>query len=180
MSNHGRSLSTWRWPAAILFVTALGAARRGGAQASDSIHLRPTSVTVTIENDKLYSGVYNASGISIVCGHVELGYPGFEKSFTIEFPDEETPGVRSLAFHAKALPPGSSTASFHLNVGVRVGERGAPPLYVVRADEPQYNEPGVAELVNDKGTTSLTVTGTAALGVKVRVKAVCSPKNRQP
>jgi hypothetical protein len=180
MSRPSRSRAAWRWPAAMLLAAALAPAHRGDAQASDSIHLRPTSVTVTIENDKLYSGVYNASGISTICGHVELGYPGYEKSFSIEFPDEETPGVRSLTFDAKALPPGSSTTSFHLNVGVRVGERGAPPLYVVRADEPQYNEPGVAELVNDKGTTSLTVTGTAALGVKVRVKAVCSPKDRQP
>ena len=176
MSNRGRPFPGWRWLTATLLVAAMSPMGRGGAQASDSVHLRPTSVTVTIENDKLYSGTYTASGISTVCGHVELGYPGYEKSFTMEFPDEETPGVRSLAFDAKALAPGSSTASFHLNVGVRVGERGAPPLYVVRADEPQYNEPGVAELVNDKGATSLTVTGTAALGVRVRVKAVCSPK----
>ena len=170
--------ASWQSLVALLVVAALTPMRRGDAQAPDSIHLRPTSVTVTIENDKLYSGVYNASGISIVCGHIELGYPGFEKSFSIEFPDEETPGVRSLTFDAKVLPPGSTTASFHLNVGVRVGERGAPPLYVVRADEPQYNEPGSAELVNDKGTTSLTVTGTAALGVRVRVKAVCNPKKK--
>lgn len=178
MSRPSRPRGAWRWPAAMLLAVALVPAHRGVAQASDSIHLRPTSVTVTIENDRLYSGVYNASGIAIVCGHIELGYPGFEKSFSIEFPDEETPGVRSLTFDAKALPPGSTTASFHLNVGVRVGASGAPPLYVVRADEPQYNEPGVAELVNDKGVTSLTVTGTAPLGVKVRVKAVCGPKNK--
>jgi hypothetical protein len=178
MTNRGRSFPIPRLPSAMLVMAALCPIGRGDAQASDSVHLRPASVTVTIENDRLYSGVYNASGIATVCGHVELGYPGYEKSFTLEFPDEETPEVRSIAFDAKALAAGSTTASFHLNVGVRIGDRGAPPLYVVRADEPQYNEPGLAELVNDKGATRLTVTGTAALGVKVTVKAVCSPKTR--
>ena len=165
-----------RWQAAALVLATLAGARRLQAQASDPDHLRPTSVTVTIENDKLYSGSYTANGISIVCGRVTLGFPDREKSFSIEFPDEEVPGVRSLTFDAKALETGTSTSSFHLNVGVRVGERGAPPLYVVRADQPEFNEPGTAQLVNDNGVTTLTVTGTAALGVRVRVKAVCSPK----
>jgi hypothetical protein len=166
-------MQRWLVAAALFAISALP--RHGGAQA-DSIHLRPASVTVVIMNDKLYSGTYNATGTAIVCGHVELGYPGYERSFDLEFPDEETPGVRSLTFSAKVLAPGSTTTSFHVNAGVRVGERGAPPLYVVRADEPQYNEPGNASLVNDNGTTTLTLTGTAALGVTVRVKAVCSPR----
>lgn len=176
MSNRSRVPGTWPWLATIVLLAVAAPAHRSSAQASDSIHLRPTSVTVVIENDKLYSGTYNASGVAIVCGHVELGYPGFEKSFDVEFPDEETPGVRSLTFSAKVLPPGSSTGSFHMNVGVRIGASGAPPLYVIRADEPQYNEPGTANLVNDKGATTLSVVGTAPLGVKVTVKAVCSPK----
>src|SRR5689334_20054964 len=167
---------TCGWPIAVFTLVTLAGGRRGEAQASDAEHLRPTSFTVTIENDKLWSGTYTASGISTICGRVTLGFPDREKSFTIEFPDEEVPGVRSLSFDAKALPPGTSTGSFHLNVGVRVGERGAPPLYVVRADEPERNEPGTAQLVNDNGGAVLTVTGTAALGVRVRVKAICSPK----
>jgi hypothetical protein len=176
MTRTGLRGSMLRW--AVALVTAvLTTAHRGEAQTSDADHLRPTSVTVTIANDKLYSGTYTASGISTVCGRVTLGFPNREKSFSIEFPDDDTGlAVRTLSFDAEALPPGGSTGSFHLAVGVRVGERGAPPQYVVRANEPQYNEPGTAQLVNDKGGTTLTVVGTAALGVRVSVKAVCSPK----
>ena len=176
MSGPSRSRTIRRWPAAMLVAAALVTARSGQAQPSDPEHLRPASVTVTIENDKLYSGTYTATGIAIVCGRVTLGFPDRETSFSVEFPDEEVPQVRSLSFDAKALPVGSSTGSFHLNVGVRVGEKGAPPLYVVRADQPEYDEPGTAQLSNDKGVTTLSVVGTAALGVRVRAKVSCNPK----
>lgn len=169
--------SGMRWLVALLAPAGL-TGRRGEAQAPDSEHLRPTSVTVTIENDKLYSGTYTAAGISIVCGKVTLGFPNRENAFSIEFPDDNTGlQVRSLSFDAESLKPGTSTARFHLAVGVRVGQNGAPPAYVVRADEPQYNEPGTAQLISDKGGTTLSVVGTAALGVKVRVKATCTPKS---
>ena len=158
---------------------ALGAAvPRLDAQAPDPALLRPTSVTVTIENDRLYSGDYRASGISRICGKWTLGYPHRENAFTVEFPDDEPDlQVRSVSFDADTLAPGRTGTSFYLAVGVRVGERGAPPLYVVRANQPQFNEPGTAQLVNDKGGTTLSVVGTAALGVKVRVKVICSPKS---
>jgi hypothetical protein len=164
-----------RWILALLAAAGL-TGRRGEAQASDGEHLRPTSVTVTIQNDKLYSGTYTATGISTVCGKVTLGFPNRENAFTVEFPDEETPQVGSLSFDAESLRPGTSTSRFHLAVGVRIGERGAPPKYVVRADEPQFNEPGTASLIDEKGSTTLSVTGTAALGVVVRAKITCSAK----
>jgi hypothetical protein len=168
--------SALRWLVALLAAAGL-TGRRGEAQGSDGEHLRPTSVTVTIENDRLYSGTYTATGISIVCGKVTLGFPNRANAFSIEFPDDNTGlQVRSLSFDAESLEPGTSTGRFHLNVGVRVGQNGAPPLYVVRADQPEYNEPGTAQLVTDKGAATLTVEGTAALGVRVRVKAVCSRK----
>jgi hypothetical protein len=167
------------WPVATLVATALATTRPAEGQGSDSEHLRPMSVTVTIENDRLYSGTYTASGIATVCGRVTLGYPDRARSFTIEFPDADNTGlkVQSVSFDAKDLAPGTSTGSFHLNVGVLVGERGTPPLYVVRADQPEYNEPGNAQLVNDTGGMTLTLTGTAALGVRLRVKATCRPKS---
>jgi hypothetical protein len=164
-----------RWLVALLVAAGL-TGRRGEAQASDSEHLRPASVTVTIENDRLYSGTYTATGVATVCGKVTLGFPNRENAFTVEFPDEETPQVRTLSFDAESLRPGTSTARFHLAVGVRIGERGAPPQYVVRADEPRFNEPGTASLIDEKGSTTLSVTGTAALGVVVRAKITCNAK----
>ena len=155
----------------------VAAAGRLEAQSGDSPYLRPTTVTVIITNDRLYSGQYSAQGVSRVCGKMDLGFPHRARSFTVEFPDDEPDlKVRSVSFNSDTLPPGSSTGSFYLAVGVRVGERGAPPLYVVRANEPQYNEPGTASLANDKGVTTLAVEGTAALGVQVKVKVVCNPK----
>jgi hypothetical protein len=157
-------------------IAAVGAPRLG-AQPSNPSTLRRATVTVTIENDRYYSGVYTASGMARICGKWTMSFPDRENAFTVEFPDDEPDlRVRSLSFDAKSLPGGSSTASFYLAVGVRVGERGAPPLYVVRANEPQYNEPGNATQATDKGVTTLNVTGTAALGVTVRAKVTCDPK----
>jgi hypothetical protein len=148
-----------------------------GAQPSNPSTLRRATVTVTIENDRYYSGVYTASGMARICGKWTMSFPDRENGFTVEFPDDEPDlKVRSLSFDAKALPGGGSTASFYLAVGVRVGQSGAPPLYVVRANEPQYNEPGNATQSTDKGVTTLNVTGTAALGVTVRAKVTCDPK----
>lgn len=155
----------------------VAAAGRLDAQSGDSPYRRQTAVTVIITNDRLYSGEYVAQGVSRVCGKMDLGFPHRARSFTVEFPDDEPDlKVRSVSFNSDTLPPGSSTSSFYLAVGVRVGERGTPPLYVVRANEPQFKEPGTASLMNDKGVTTLTVEGTAALDVQIKVKVVCSPK----
>ena len=78
-----------RWLVALLAAAGL-TGRRSDAQGSDSEHLRPTSVTVTIENDKLYSGTYTAAGNSIVCGKVALGFPNRENAFSLEFPDDNS------------------------------------------------------------------------------------------
>jgi len=147
------------------------------AQASNPATLRRATVTATIENDKYYSGTYTATGMARICGKWTMSFPNRENAFTVEFPDDEPDlKVRTLSFDAESLIPGSTTASFYLAVGVRVGERGAPPLYVVRANQPQYNEPGTATMANDKGVTTLNVTGSAPLGVTVRVKVTCDPK----
>jgi hypothetical protein len=113
-----------------------------------------------------------------VCGKLTLGYPHRENSFTVEFPDDEPDlRVRSVSFNADTLRVGTTGSSFYLAVSVRVGERGAPPAYVVRANEPQYKEPGTATLTNEAGgVTRLAVTGTASLGVKVQLIVVCQPK----
>lgn len=148
-----------------------------GAQSSNPSTLRRATVVATIENDRNYSGTYTATGMARICGKWTMSFPNRENAFTVEFPDDEPDlKVRTLSFDAESLIPWSSTASFYLAVGVRVGERGTPPLYVVRANEPQYNEPGNATMANDNGVTTLNVTGTAALGVTVRVKVTCNPK----
>src|SRR5574338_1054757 len=152
-----------RWAIAVAAV-ALAGAQGLGAQPPNPATLRRASVTVTITNDRHYSGTYTASGVARICGKMTLGFPDRENAFTVEFPDDEPDlEVRSLQFDAKALPSGGTTSSFHLSAAVRVGERGAPPAYVVRADEPRFNEPGTATMTTDKGVTTLNVTGTAAL-----------------
>ena len=168
-------------PVAVTLAALVGLAVPVTAQRPDSTLLRPTSVTVSITNDPtaLYNGIYQASGISTKCGLADYGYPHRANAFAVQFPDDtNTIAVTSVNFDADTLPAGATVTSFYLSVGIRVGRTGTPPLYVVRANEPQYNEPGTAKRTRTaSGIDSLVVAGVATLGRKVRVgmTLVCQP-----
>jgi hypothetical protein len=166
-----------------LAVLAFAVAGPAEAQRPDSTMLRPTSVVVKIANDAdaAYNGVYQASGISTKCGLADYGYPHRANSFAVMFPDDTaTIAVTSVNFDADTLPAGATVQSFYLSVGIRVGRTGTPPAYVVRANQPQFNEPGTATRTRTaSGTDSLTVVGTATKGSRVRVEMtlVCHNPN---
>jgi hypothetical protein len=156
----------------LIAVTSL--AGRASGQRPDSTALRPTTVIVKITKDPtpLYNGTYRASGISTRCGLADYGYPHRMNSFAVLFPDDTaTIAVTSVNFDADTLKSGTTVHSFYLAVGIRVGQTGTPPQYVVRAKEPQYAEPGTATLSKTaNGADSLTVVGIASLGRKVDVE----------
>ena len=171
-------------PLSVLTLAALALAPLAApAEAQrDSTMLRSTSVTVKISNDAdaAYNGVYRASGVSTKCGLADYSYPHRANSFAVMFPDDPTVTleVTSVNFDADTLPAGAIGNSFYLAVGIRVGRTGTPPLYVVRANQPQFNEPGTAERIRmASGVDSLTVVGTATKGsrVKVEMTLVCEP-----
>ena len=153
-----------------------------GAQQKDSTMLRPTTVTVWIDQDPdaAYNGVYRATGVSTKCGLADYSYPHRANSFAVMFPDDGTIpiAVTSVNFDADTLSAGAMVSSFYLSVGIRVGQTGTPPAYVIRANQPQYQEPGTAQLIRTAGgVDSLIVVGTASKGrkVTVRMTLVCQP-----
>ncbi|MGQ0647968.1 MAG: hypothetical protein ACT4P7_10380 [Gemmatimonadaceae bacterium] len=151
------------------------------AQKPDSTLLRATTVTVVIAADPetALNGTYSASGISTMCGLADYGYPHRLNSFAVMFPDDTgKKDVTSVNFDADTLASGTSVGSFYLAVGIRTRQGGTPPLYVIRAKEPQYSEPGTATLTTRRNRVdSLEVAGTASKGRKVSVKMtlVCQP-----
>ena len=151
------------------------------AQRPDSTLLRPAAVTVKISNDPVsnYNGTYHASGIATKCGLADYGYPHRQNSFAVMFPDDPpTMTVTSVNFDADTLRSGTTVTSFYLSVGIRVGQHGSPPDYVVRANQPQYNEPGtVTRTRTANGSDSLEVRGIATKGTRVTVEmtVVCQP-----
>ena len=165
----------------VCLIAVTGVAASAKAQRPDSTLLRPTVVIVKISNDPAsdYNGTYRASGISTKCGLADYGYPHRLNSFAIMFPDDTTTiAVTSVNFDADTLKSGTTVNSFYLSVGIRVGQHGTPPAYVVRANQPQFNEPGTAtRTTTTRGSDSLTVVGTATKGTKVRVEMtiVCQP-----
>jgi len=151
------------------------------AQRPDSTLLRPTTVIVKITNDPDadYNGTYRAAGVSTKCGLADYGYPHRLGSFAVMFPDDTaTIAVTSVNFDADTLKSGTTVSSFYLSVGIRVGRHGTPPAYVIRANQPRFNEPGTATRVRtSSGADSLTVKGVASKGRKVDVEMtlVCQP-----
>jgi hypothetical protein len=167
--------------ATVCLIALIGVAPSAKGQSTDSTLLRPTVVVVTISNDptSVYNGTYRASGVSTKCGLADYGYPHRLNSFAVLFPDDTaTMAVTSVNFDADTLQSGTTVSSFYLSVGIRVGQRGTPPAYVVRANQPQFGEPGTATRTRtSNGSDSLTVDGTATTGAKVKVEMalVCQP-----
>lgn len=164
----------------VCLITLTGVVSPATAQKPDSTLVRPTTVTVSITNDPdPWNGTYSATGVSTKCGLADYGYPHRINSFAVIFPDDTVTGtVTSVNFDADTLKSGTTVHSFYLAVGTRVGQRGAPPLYVVRANQPQFGEPGTATLIRTaNGSDSLTVKGVASKGRKtdVTMTLVCQP-----
>ena len=165
----------------VCLIALTGVVAPAKAQRPDSTLLRPTVVIVKISNDpdSEYNGTYRASGVSTKCGLADYGYPHRLSSFAVMFPDDtNTIAVTSVNFDADTLRSGTTVNSFYLSVGIRVGRRGTPPAYVVRANQPQFNEPGTATRTRtSNGSDSLTVKGVASKGTKVDVEMtlVCQP-----
>jgi hypothetical protein len=166
---------------AIAFLLAGGARTWAEAQAPDSTMLRPTDVTLTVSNDTRLNGVYRSSGIATKCGLADYGYPHRANSFAVEFPDDPsaTPmEVNGVTFDADTLASGTTRSSFYLSAKLNTPRVGQPPALVVRAREPQYDEPGTVTRVTAGGTDTLRIIGTATRGTKVRLEMtiVCGPR----
>ncbi|HJS41879.1 MAG TPA: hypothetical protein VJ755_00280 [Gemmatimonadales bacterium] len=165
----------------VCLIALTGLVSPANAQRTDSTLLRPTVVIVKILNDPVpdYNGTYRASGTSTKCGLADYGFRHRSNSFAVMFPDDtNTIAVPEVNFDADTLKSGTTVNSFYLSVGIRVGQHGTPPAYVIRADEPQYNEPGTATRTKTaNGSDSLTVKGVATKGRKVDVEMtlVCRP-----
>lgn len=165
----------------LYFVVLTGLVASAQAQQPDSTLLRPTVVIVKIANDPdaTLNGTFRASGVSTKCGLASYGYPHRVNSFAVMFPDDTgTKAVPAVNFDADTLASGTTVNSFYLAVGIRVGEHGTPPLYVVRAKQPEYKEPGTATRSRtSNGSDSLTVRGKATKGrmVDVEMTLVCQP-----
>ena len=167
--------------AALTLLVLAGLAQRVQAQKPDSTLLRPTSVMVKIGKDPeaRYNSIFVANGVSTKCGLADYGYPNRMHSFAVLFPDSiNTMAVTSVTFDADSLMSGDSVGTFDLSVGIRVGQTDTPPLYVVRAKDLQFGEPGTAWLTRlANGADSLHVFGVATKGTKLDVEMwlICAP-----
>lgn len=165
----------------VCLIASIAAVTSANAQKPDSTLLRPTAVIVKISNDAdtAYNGTYRASGVSTKCGLADYGFPHRQNSFAVIFPDDTaTIAVTSVNFDADTLKSGTTVSSFYLAVAIRTRQGGTPPAYVIRANEPQYNERGTATRTRTSSRSdSLRVTGTATKGTKVDVEMtlVCRP-----
>ena len=165
----------------IAVVLTSGTLARAEAQTPDSTLLRPTEVHLTVSNDTRLDGVYRSVGVSTKCGLAAYGYPHRTNSFAVEFPDDPSSApmeVSSVTFDADTLARGTTTPSFYLSANLNTPRVGQPPALVVRAREPQYDEPGTVTRVTVGGTDTLRIVGTATRGTKVRLvmTIVCRPR----
>lgn len=168
----------------IALVTAAGLAAINGpamGQAADTSAQRPTDVTLVMGNSRRYTGNYQASGMSRICGYGPLrDMAGFVDGFTFLFPDGEDVEIIDINFSADTLPVGRTTTSFYISISLKAKQGGQPNIYVVRANEPRFKETGTATLTAKGGTATLTVVGTNDMGETMNMTAVCGPQKKAP
>jgi hypothetical protein len=161
----------------VVGVILIGGLMSSAAQ-SPSINDRKTTARATITGSpKLRDGSFTASGVSGICGVVpkEASLTG-EANFVIEFPNDAPTGtITSISFGSKQLVGGVTKATaFRLNVGVRTADGGRPPAYVLNTDAPNGKASGIATLAEEKGVTTLGVTGQDAMGESISLTVTCS------
>jgi len=155
----------------------LGLALLATRAPADTINQRPTDVTLIMGNSRRYAGTYQASGISRICGHGPLrDLAGFVDGFTLLFPDGEDLEIEDINFGADTLPVGKTTKSFYVAISLKAKQGGRPPVYVVRANQPEFKETGTATLTAKGGTATLKVVGVNDMGETMDMTVVCKPQ----
>jgi hypothetical protein len=161
--------------AAIIPLATLIPVDRAPAQ---SINQRKTKVDARIVgSNKLYDGVFSATGISSVCGEIpkESSMTGVA-SFVIEYPNDD-PGnaqIQSIAFGSNQLVGKTQkTLSFRLSVHVRTPDGGKPHAYVLNTDPPAPKTSGEATLVRKGNQLTLEVRGENDMKEKIDLTVVC-------
>lgn len=138
---------------------------------------RPVTVTVTVSGTTTQGdGSYTATGVSRACGNAAINMTGNTKAFNLEFPFEETPQVRDVAFTADDLLPGTTTSSFHIGVSIQTPVGHEPPSIVIDTMPDGPGHTGTAQRSEANGTTTLIVDGVDDLGVTLHMTATCGPR----
>ena len=97
----------------------------------------------------------------------------------MQFPDDGEFEIRDLDFDAKILPPGAATLSFRISVSVTTAKGAKPAAFVLRPNQPEFNERGSASLEMDGETAKLEVSGSDPMGQSLQLTIVCGPKKKQ-
>jgi hypothetical protein len=150
--------------------------------AQPAITQRPSDVTATMANSRLYTGVYQGTLKSRMCGETDPMYTG-SHTYLVEYPDIDDPatikGITDVRFSSTALVGGAKeTDKFHVSITVSPSQMGgSPPAYVVDTTRAGAKVSGKATLQVNGGTSRLSVSAVNELGETLQLTVVCKPKS---
>jgi hypothetical protein len=156
--------------------------RAAVTHAQPAITQRPSDVTATLANSRLYTGVYKGTLKSRMCGETDPMYTG-SHTYLFEYPDIDDPatikGITDVRFSAAALVSGAKeTDKFHVSVTVSPSQMGGnPPAYVVDTTRVGAKVSGKATLQVNGATSQLNVSAVNELGETLQLTVVCKPKS---
>ena len=149
------------------------------AESSDSGTGWPTTVSAVlgpgIYVNEFANGSFGSTGPARACGNA---FPSlFPRGFDFEFPqDSAHHDIEDVSFSAVDLVPGTSTASFYIDVDINSPSAGQPPGTVIDTSNPASSSggTGLAQLSEGDGTRTLVVDATGKGGVSIHLTAVCT------
>jgi len=149
--------------------------------AQPAITQRPSDVTATLANSRLYTGVYKGTLKSRMCGETDPMFTG-SRTYLFEYPDIDDPttikGITDVRFFSAALIGGAKdTDEFFVSVTVSPSQMGgSPPAYVVDTTRVGAKVSGKATLQVNGGTSQLSVSAVNELGETLQLTVVCKAK----
>lgn len=163
-------------------VLAVCLLRADVTHAQPAITQRPSEVTATMANSRLYTGVYKGTLESRMCGETDPMYTG-SHTYLFEYPHIDDPaaikGITDVRFSSAALVGNAKdTDKFFVSVTVSPSQMGgSPPAYVVDTTRAGAKVSGKAALQVNGGTSQLSVSAVNELGETLQLTVVCKPKS---
>jgi hypothetical protein len=156
--------------------------RADAIHAQPAITKRPSEVTATMANSRLYTGAYRGTLKSRMCGETDPMFTG-SHTYLFEYPDIDDPstikGITDVRFSSAALVGSArDTDKFFVSVTVSPSQMGgSPPAYVVDTTRAGAKVSGKATLSVNGGTSQLSVSAVNELGETLQLTVVCKPKS---
>jgi hypothetical protein len=134
----------------------------------------PATVTVSISgNTSGANGSYTASGLTRICGNLQLNFTGNPNGFNLEVWYDGEHNPNDVSFAAENLLPGTTTSAFNVDIGITTNQ--ITPSIIANPGG-TVGDAGTATRTESGGITTLVIHATNNRSETIDLTATCGPR----